>query len=238
MPRTGRGETGGICCHVLNRGNGRQTVFHDEADYEGFVELMGLACRRTPMRVLAWCLMPNHFHLVLWPLGDGDLARWMQWLMTSHVRRYHRRYRGGGHVWQGRYKSFPLQRRQPSRGQRAAGVIEAAGPLWTVQRYVERNPLRAGLVSRAEDWAWSSLRCSTGLEDAPDWVDRSWLDRPADWLAVVNTPESAEDLAAVRGSIIRGRPMGSESWVRRIAATLGLESSLRPRGRPRKDPKK
>jgi putative transposase len=233
MPRTGRGETGGICCHVLNRGNGRQTVFHDESDYAGFVELIGLACARTPMRVLAWCLMPNHFHLVLWPRADGDLGRWMQWLMTSHVRRYHRRYRGSGHVWQGPFKSFPLEYRRPTRAERAAGVVETACPLWTVARYVERNPRRAKLVRRAEGWAWSSLRYSAQLAKPPAWVDISWLERPAGWLATVNGAESAEDLAAVRQSIARGRPLGSAGWVRRIAAALGLESSLRPRGRPR-----
>ena len=172
MPRTGRGETGGICCHVLNRGNGRQTVFHDEDDYAGFVELMGLACAPAPMRVLAWCLMPNHFHLLLWLRADGDLGRWMQWLMTSHVRGYHRRYRGSGHVWQGRFKSFPLERRRPTAAQQAAGVIETACPLWTVARYVERNPLRARLVRRAEEWAWSSLRYSAQLAAPPGWVGR------------------------------------------------------------------
>ena len=86
---------GGLYCHVLNRGNGRAQVFHDAADYAAFVELMGLACRRVAMRVLGWCLMPNHFHLVVWPRADGDLAAWMQWLMTSHVRRYHSGYGGG-----------------------------------------------------------------------------------------------------------------------------------------------
>lgn len=129
MPRSARGPTGGICCHALNRGNARQAVFHDEADYADFLNLMGLACQRTPMRVLAWCLMPNHFHMVLWPHEDGDLARWMQWLATCHVRRYHSRYKGSGHGWQGRFKAFPLERRQPTQAERATGVIETASPL-------------------------------------------------------------------------------------------------------------
>ena len=78
MPRMGREETGGLYCHVLNRGNGRGEVFHDAADYAGFVELLADACRRVAMRVAAVCLMPNHFHLVVRPWGDGDLSRWMQ----------------------------------------------------------------------------------------------------------------------------------------------------------------
>ena len=119
MPRTGRASTGGMYCHVLNRGNGRAEVFHDQADYAAFAELLARACGRVPMRILGWCLMPNHFHLVLWPRGDGELAGWMQWLMTSHVRWYHRRYGSSGHVWQGRYKSFPVQRRRAGAAARA-----------------------------------------------------------------------------------------------------------------------
>lgn len=142
MPRTARASVGDMCCHVINRGNGRATVFHKAADSDAFVTLLARASARLPMRLLAYCLVPNHFHLVLWPLGDGDLGRWMQWPLTAHVRRYHQHYRTSGHVWRGRFKAFPVQ---------------DDAHLWTVLRYVERNPLRAGLVSRAEDWPWSSL---------------------------------------------------------------------------------
>ena len=100
------------------------------------------ASARLPVDLLGYCLMPNHFHLVLRPHHDGDLGRWMQWLLTAHVRRYHRHYVTTGHVWQGRFKAFP---------------VEDDDHLVTVLRYVERNPLRAELVSRAEDWKWSSL---------------------------------------------------------------------------------
>src|SRR5207248_2497689 len=109
MPRTARASLGGWCYHVLNRGNARAEVFHKDADYAAFINLFEPACERVPMRILGYCLMPNHFHLVLWPQKDGDLGRWMQWLMTSHVRRYHRHYGGSGHIWQGRFKAFPIQ---------------------------------------------------------------------------------------------------------------------------------
>ena len=99
MPRTARASAANWVYHVLNRGNAQAEVFHKEDDYAAFVRLMEEACERISMRVLGWCLMPNHFHLVLWPRGDGDLSRWMQWLMTSHVRRYHRHYGSSGHVW-------------------------------------------------------------------------------------------------------------------------------------------
>src|SRR5688572_53784 len=109
MPRTARASVADICYHVINRGNGRARLFHKDADFEAFVALIADAHRRLPMRVLGYVVMPNHFHLVLWPDADGDLSRWMQWLLTAHVRRYHRHYRGSGHVWQGRFKAFPIQ---------------------------------------------------------------------------------------------------------------------------------
>ena len=126
MPRTARASAGNVCYHVLNGGNGRNTVFHQDGDYGAFLKLLNQANKRVSMRLLAFCLMPNHFHLVAWPRKDGDLSRWMQWLMTSHVRRYHRHYDSSGHVWQGRFKAFPIQSDEH---------------LLTVMRYVERNPV-------------------------------------------------------------------------------------------------
>lgn len=142
MPRTARASAGDICYHVINRGNGKATVFHKQSDYFSFTEMMRQACARLPMRLVSWCLMPNHFHLVLWPYENGDLSRWMQWLMTCHVRRYHRHYDSSGHIWQGRFKAFPIQE---------------DGHYLTVLRYIEGNPLRANLVQLAENWEWSSL---------------------------------------------------------------------------------
>jgi len=109
MARRLRKTLGGLCYHVINRRNGRATVFHKDDDYAAFLRLLCEASERLPMRLLAYCLMPNHFHLVLWPREDGDLSVWMQWLMTSHVRRYHRHYHSSGHVWQGRFRSFPIR---------------------------------------------------------------------------------------------------------------------------------
>ena len=206
-----------MCYHVLNRGNARAEVFHKDGDYSAFLELMAKANERLPLRILGYVLMPNHFHLVLWPRGDGDLSRWMQWLLTSHVRRYHRHYHGSGHVWQGRFKAFP---------------IDQGEHLLTVLRYVERNPLRAGLVAQAEAWAWSSLAWRGGRrpELLADWP----VPCPRGWTAHVNSVQTGAEEAAVRRSIERGTPFGENRWAQRTAARLGLEASLRPRGRPRK----
>jgi putative transposase len=234
MPRIERGQTGGICIHVVNRGNGRANVFHDEDDYAAFVDILGQGCERTPMRVVSCCLMPTHIHLVLWPWEEGDLSTWMQWVMTSHVRRHHRRHDTSGHVWQGRFKSFPIQRRHPSAAERARGVVETGDPVRQVVRYVERNPLRAGLVTSAERWPWSSLHWWSTPATAPAFWQRDAVRRPANWLMLVNHPETDEELAALRQSVQRGTPFGSEAWVRQVAKEWSLESTLRPRGRPRR----
>lgn len=217
MPRPIRQAAGDLCYHICNRGNGQAQVFHKDADYDAFVHLIGLACERLPMRVLAYCLMPNHFHLALQPYDDGDLSRWMQWLTTSHVRRYHRHYHSSGHVWQGRYKSFPVADDEH---------------LWVMLRYVERNALRANLVDRAQTWPWSSLRWWRRA-DRPAYLCDGPFDRPVDWVRRVNRPETDSELAALRGCGARGTPFGSEVWRHRVARRLGLASTLRPRGRPR-----
>ena len=171
------------------------------------------------MRVLSYCLMPNHFHLVLFPLEDGDLSRWMQWLTTCHVRRYHKHYHSTGHVWQGRFKAFPIQRDQH---------------LLTVLCYVERNPVRAGLVHRAEDWPWSSARANGG-ERRPEILADWPIDRPDEyWCAYVNRPQTGAELDAIRNAANRGTPFGNPGWVAKTAARLGLEASVRARGRPQK----
>ena len=213
---------GGVCYHVMNRGNDRAMVFHDERDYQAAVDLIGPACDRLAMRVLDYCLMPNHFHLVLWPHGDGDLGRWMHWLMTSHVRRHHRRHGGSGHVWQGRFKAFPIQR---------------DSHLLTVLRYVERNPVRAELVRLAEQWPWSSAHW-LGRRDRPAWLSAWPVPRPRRWRQWVNEPQTAAELATLRLAVARGRPLGDPRWVKRTARRLALEFTLRPPGRPKKHAKK
>jgi len=217
MPRSIRASEGGVCYHVLNRSNARAEVFRKAEDYQAFLDAVAEAAVRVPVRVLGYCLMPNHFHLVVRPTGDGDLSRWMHWLMTAHVRRYLTHYHHSGHVWQGRFKAFPIQ---------------DDGHLLTVLRYVERNPLRANLVPRAQDWLWSSLHPSA--RNRPPKLDPGALPRPSDWTERVNAAMSPVEEEAVRVSIRRGKPLGSPHWVHQTAARLGLDFTLRDRGRPRK----
>ena len=211
MPRTARAAVGGVCYHVLNRGNARAEVFRQAGDYQAFVQLLRQSVDRVPIRVLGYCLMPTHFHMaVVWPRADRDLSRWMQWLLTAHVRQYHRHYGSSGHVWQGRCKAFPIQQ---------------DAHLLIVLRYIERNPLRAGLVARAEDWLWSSLRAwgtpGTFLDPGP-------VPRPADWVSWVNAAMTEADVKRIRHSVTRGTPFGSEAWAAEIARRPGKVEGATP----------
>ena len=182
--------------------------------------------------------MPS-WHVVLWPRGDGDLSEFMRWLTVTHTQRWHARHgtAGTGHLYQGRFKSFPVESRRPRAAERAMGSVEVGAAILSVLRYVERNALRAGLVTRAEGWAWGSLAGRQmavvarrpALTPPPGGL-------PADWVERANRVENAKELAAIQRCVQRGAPFGQEAWVQQMAEKLGLQSTLRPRGRPRKMP--
>ena len=208
--------------HCLNRGNDRRAIFDDAGDDAAFERAMESVVRAIPMRVLAYCLMPNHWHLLLWPRADGQLAAFMQRLQVTHVRRWHqhRHSTGRGHLYQGAFKSFPVQE---------------DGHFLTVARYVERNALRAGLVGTAPDWRWSSLwRRERGSAQERGLLCEWPVGRPADWVELVNQPPAEKDLEQVRQCVAKGRPFGAEPWQRQAATALGLESTFRKPGRPKK----
>jgi len=209
--------------HCVNRGNDRRTIFDDPADYAAFERVMESVVQAVPMRVLAYCLMPNHWHLLLWPRADGHLAAFMQRLQVTHVRRWHqhRHSTGRGHLYQGAFKSFPVQE---------------DSQFLIVARYVERNALRAGMAQAAQNWRWGSLwRRDKGSARERGLLSEWPIERPPDWPALVNQPETDEELQKVRESVKKGRPFGAEHWQWQIAAALGLESSFRRPGRPKKD---
>ena len=171
--------------------------------------------------MLAFCALPNHWHLVVWPQADGDLSEYLRWLTVTHTQRWHAHYQtaGTGPLYQGRFKSCPVQ---------------ADDHFLTVVRYVERNPLRAGLVKRAEEWRWCSLWHRLHHTDI-GFLDTWPVPVPVDWVAHVNGVETAAELEAVCCSLVRGAPFGLAAWQQQTARKLGLESTLRPLGRPRKE---
>ena len=220
MPRTRRAAVGGVIYHVLNRGNGRMQIFRKPGDYEAFLDLMAEAQERARVELFGFCVMPNHWHLVLRPRGREDLAQYMSWLTNTHVKRYRAHYRRtSGHLYQGRFKSFPVQE---------------DAHLLTLLRYVEANPLRAKLVGRARDWRWSSLGCADDRSEAL--LSRWPLQRPRNWASVVDEEMNPADRARLKESLTRGRPYGSEDWTRLTARQMGLLPTLNPRGRPKQRP--
>ena len=220
MGRAARTSLGGLVYHVLNRANGRQTIFEKDQDYAAFEQILEEIKERVHTRILGFCLMPNHWHLVLWPSTDGELSTFMRLLTLTPTQRWHAHHHsaGTGHLYQGRFKSF---------------VVQSDAYYLAVCRYVERNALRANLVERAEDWRWGSLwrrQCGTAVQRSL--LSEGPLSRPHDWVQRVNEPETSGELEAIRNCVVRGAPYGSASWIEKTAKRLGLESTLRPRGRP------
>lgn len=192
----------------MNRVNNKARIFHQPADYLSFLGLMVESQSRLQLDLLAACLMPNHFHLVVRPASDRDVSRWMHWLLTTHVRRHHGRDDSVGRIWQGRFKAFPIQQ---------------DGHLLAVMRYVERNALRARLVDVAESWPWGSLAWRTGrfpglaLAEAP-------VVLPLSWARYVNAPQTAAELDAIRRCAALEQAFGSEEWLEGVAPDRGLDA--------------
>lgn len=222
MGRALRTDVGGYVYHVLNRANARAIIFENKQDYELFETCLEEAKERTDMRVLAYTLMPNHWHLVLYPRKDGDLSKFINWLTLTHTQRWHAGHRtiGYGHLYQGRYKSFLCQ--------------DDAHFLQLV-RYVERNPLRANLTRRAEEWRWGSAwrrQCGTSKQKQllADWP----TPKPRGYAMFLHEPQSQTEIEAMRRAIARGNPYGSDTWTGKVIRAFKLESTVQPRGRPKK----
>ncbi|HZW33973.1 MAG TPA: transposase [Isosphaeraceae bacterium] len=228
MPRPLRPIDDHLVYHVINRGNNRAPVFHDDEDYAAFLRAIGDLKQRRPFAFYGYCLMPNHIHLLIRPL-ETPISRLMQSLLVSHTQRYHRRHQSGGHVWQGRFKS---------------PVIQDDDHLLTVLRYIEANPLRARMVAAAGEYRWSSF-AAHGLGHLDPLLDsiaeyealaKTPRTRRRRWSAFVHQTPSDEELAAIRRSCSSGLPFGASPWVEDLSTRLGLDLTIRPRGRPRKTP--
>ncbi len=194
-------------------------LFHKPEDYLAFERVLAEGLDRYPVDLLTYCVMPNHWHLVVRPMTNEALGRWLGWVGVTHVRRHHEHYhrRGGGHLYQGRFKSFPV-----SSGEHFLALC----------RYVEANPRRAKLVDRAEKWQWSGLWRRThpsGVPPLAKWPVR----RSPNWLARVNQSFQPDVLQQLRECVQRGRPLGDHAWVHETAERLGLSFTLRGPGRPR-----
>src|SRR5271157_262381 len=221
MGRVKRVDVGGMIYHALNRANFRSRLFKRAAQYEDFLGMVEESLSFVPMRLLAYCLMPNHWHMVLYPRADGDLAKFLQRITLTHTQRYHAQTRtvGYGHVYQGRYKSLPVER---------------DGHFLALVRYVERNAKRAGLVKKAEDWPWSSAHARLHGNAKQQQILSPWpVAAPEPYEAWLNQSQGKEEIENIRYALKRSKPYGSEKWVAKAVTQFGLENTLRNPGRPR-----
>jgi putative transposase len=225
MPRRPRIASGGLAYHVLNRAAARSRIFNTDADYLAMERVIDRTFKLLPIRIVTYCLMPTHWHMVLWPREDGQISEFLRLLTVTHTQRWHAHHHssGTGPLYQGRFKSFPIQQDDH---------------FLTVCRYVERNPLRANHVKSASKWPWSGLS-KRASPAPPDWLLplNKWpAQPPPNWSTLVNRPQSPAELAALRQCVKRGTPWGDPRWQQRTARKLALEPTLRPHGRPRIHP--
>jgi len=195
-------------------------MFRTEADFAAFERVLAEARRRVPMRILDYCVLSNHWHFVVWPEEDGELSAFFRWLTLTHAMRWRVAHRtvGYGSLYQGRFKSLPVQ---------------ADGHFLTLCRYVERNPVAAGLVERAQDWRWGSLWVRQhGTPEQKSLLSPWPVDRPGNWIATVNRPLTAREQDRLAVSLDRGRPYGDDKWTGKMVKKLALEHTTRREGRP------
>ncbi|MFT5301707.1 MAG: putative transposase [Mariniblastus sp.] len=220
MPRPLRSDTAGFIYHALNRGNARQDIFSKDGDFEAFERVISEGLEKYPVDLICYQWMNNHWHMVLSPQVDKAMSAFLGWVTMTHTQRYHAHHKttGYGHVYQGRYKSFPVQ---------------DDDHFHVVCRYVERNAVTAQLVDRSEDYRWGSLYNWCGGKSVINLA--KWpVKRLPKWIARVNQPLSKKETDAVKRCVTRSCPFGQEHWVATTAKQSGLESTLRPRGRPKK----
>jgi len=208
--------------HALNRANFRSRLFRETAHYEDFLDIVEESLNFVPMRILAYCLMPNHWHLVLYPRADGDLSKFLRRITLTHTQRYHAKTRtvGYGHLYQGRYKSL---------------AVESDSHFLALVRYVERNAKRAVLVKKAEDWPWCSAHARLYGNEKQKKILSPWpAAEPRHYREWLNQSQGKEEIENIRYAIKKSRPYGSEKWVWKAVAKFGLENTMRNRGRPKK----
>ena len=222
MPRVARAVFAGVPHHVTQRGNRREEVFFEEQDYKKYLAWLREYTEKHEVQVLAYCLMTNHTHLIMVPKDEDGLHSVLKPLHMRYAQRLNRSRGWNGHVWQGRYFSAPLDEAYT----------------WAAIRYVERNPVRAGMVVRAEAYRWSSAAAHCGVRDDPILeTGREWTRSIAtgtDWSKWLSEPDEPEKMEILRRNVDKGLPCGSERFIEQLSKQSGRSLKFVPQGRPRK----
>jgi len=223
MPRIARVSVEGLPHHVTQRGNYRQVVFEDDEDRAAYLEFLKVYKERYGLEVWAWCLMDNHVHLVAVPLEADSLSKTLHMTHMRYAAYANRRHGRQGHLWQGRFYSCVLD----------------GGHVATAVRYVERNPVRAGMVRKAEKYRWSSARAhverqSDGICDESLPMDDLLEGLRGGWSAWLRQVDDAEEVERLRKGTMTGRPVGGPGFVAKVERKLGRRVRSLGRGRPRK----
>jgi len=223
MGRAQRVDLPDYCYHIVNRANARLPLFFGDSDYQMFEEIIEEACEKYSMRLLGYCVMPNHFHLLLYPSTEGNIQRFMQWVTLTHTQRWHVKNKtvGSGHLYQGRYKSF---------------IIQTDNHVLSVLRYIERNPLRAKLVRDLMKWKHSSyFRRAVGTTEQKKLLSKFPVDLPKNYSQFILEPMTNAELEEIRLSNKKGLPYGTSDWQESIVTSCNLKQATRERGRPKKN---
>ena len=222
MPRSLRTDVGGEIYHVLNRANARVQIFDNDDDYLLFEQVLEEAVEKYNIDLFAYCIMPNHWHLLLQTKKDGDLSQFMGWLTNTHTKRWHsiKGTTGEGHLYQGRYKSF---------------ICQDDKYFLTLARYVERNAKKANLVEKAENWPYSSIwRRSQGNSQQKKLLSKWPIHMPRNYLSFLDKPQNKQEEISIENAIKRGSPYGKADWQSKVVRKFNLQATVKPRGRPKK----
>jgi putative transposase len=215
MPREPRVVAVGAPHHITQRGNARQDIFMTDSIRRAYLQLLEIHAAANRLRILAYCLMTNHVHIVAIPDTDASMANTLRHAHGRFSQYWNTERNRIGHLWQNRYYSCPVE-------ERVVGRVIA---------YVENNPVRAGLVERPEDFEWSSARAHTAGADFGEMLDAEWWQlqwSAAEWRAILtDRAEAAEELRAIREATYSGRPYGSKLFVAGLEERLGRKLELR-----------
>ncbi len=220
MSRIARIVGAGYPHHIIQRGNNKQRLFFDDSDRELYLKLLKKYSSESGCKIYAYSLMDNHVHILCIPLYEHSLAKTMQKLSLSFTQHINRKYNRTGRLWECRFHS---------------AMVDKEAYLWSVCRYIERNPVRAHIVNEPSKYKWSSAHLTT-MEQKEGFVEPIWQNNneKKEYLAFLLQPDNEDELEKMRRATYTGKPIGTESFLNSITKSLGIKLSIRPRGRPPK----